>query len=87
MADDKRYRLDALDFLLRANKLTLEVSLFVLDIAFLDVEKFEVTRKLLVLGIEVLFLELFVKGRLFGQDGLESRFLDKVCTLWGREGR
>lgn len=85
MADDERYRLDALDFLLCTDELALEVSLLVFYVAFLNVEELEVARKLLVFGIQILFLELFVEGGLFGDDRLKSGLLENICISCASE--
>ena len=75
LANYKGDRLDALDFLLRTNKLPLEVGLLVLDVALLYFEHLEMSGESFVRYVQVLLVELLHQSDLFGEDRLESGFL------------
>lgn len=58
VADDERYCLNALEFLLRADLFPLELLLIVLDELLLDLEELEVSLKLMQLLVLVVDLGL-----------------------------
>src|ERR1700676_5569486 len=62
LANDKWYRLDAFDFALCQSELLLEIFLFILDIAFLEIEYLKETGEFLVFDVEVFLLHLFIES-------------------------
>src|SRR6202790_986654 len=61
LANDKWYRLDAFDFALCQSELLLEISLFILDIAFLEIKYLKVMGEFLVFDVVVFLLSLFIE--------------------------